>query len=139
MNIIVAFDASEESKNALKAGLQLARQTSGTLTAVHSFQKNVIETARGSRNAIIEDFDTAVARSERVIAAAEKIADEQDVDITTKTLHGDPVEKITDYAHGKDDTTIYVGHRKVAATKAAVGSVAQRLIKDSPVPVTVVN
>jgi nucleotide-binding universal stress UspA family protein len=139
MELIVAFDATEESKNALRSAIQMARRTGAKVTAVHSVEQSVSETETDGGHPIIEGLDTAVERGDRVIQHARDLAGELDYDIETDVAYGSPADTVIDYATTREEAAIYVGHRSFAAGKPAVGSVAQRLIRDSPVPVTVVN
>lgn len=139
MELIVAFDASEESKSALESAIKLAKRTDADVTAVHSIQQTVSETETDSGHPIIEGFDDADERGKRALESAETVAAAHEFDISTDVTYGDPVQSVVEYATGFDDSAIFVGHRTVAAQKSAVGSVAQGLIRESPVPVTVVN
>lgn len=139
MELIVAFDASDESKSALKSAIELAKRTDADVTAVHSIQQTVSETETDRGYPIIEGFDDADERGKRVLDDARHVAESADFDITTDVTYGDPVNSVIEYVSDSEDSAIFVGHRAIAAQKSAVGSVAQGLIRESPVPVTVVN
>jgi nucleotide-binding universal stress UspA family protein len=139
MELIVAFDASEESKNALHSAIEMAQRLEGTVTVLHAFEQSVRPTDSGTPGQLIEDFDSAVERSNRIMTSARAIADSLEFDIDTEIVQGNPTDRVLEYTEQHDQSMIYVGHREVAGTKPGVGSVAQRLIRDSPVPVTVVN
>lgn len=140
MELIVAFDATSESKKALRSAVELSQEMQADVTALHAVEKGVSETQYDAGgHPIIEGFDTAVERGDRVINTAQDIADELDADINTDITYGNPVDSIIEYAQTRENASIYVGHRDIASQQTAIGSVAQRLIQHSPIPVTVVN
>ncbi len=68
-----------------------------------------------------------------------KMAD-KGIDVTTKVLLGDPAEEITQYAGDQGaDLIVVATHGKSGPSRWAMGSIAERVSRASPIPVLLVR
>jgi len=68
------------------------------------------------------------------------LAADSDADLETERTVGDPAREIVDYAEDHEIDQIVMGsHGRTGATRLLLGSVAELVVRRSPVPVTVVR
>jgi len=138
MAILVAFDDSDPSKKALEYALdQFPNEEIITL--------HVIDPARHIETSGIHvDWSAEMDRREAVAEAlseeAEVIAASRDTTVTTRTILGRPEREIVLFAEQEDVDHVVVGSRgRSGISRAILGSTADRVVRRSPVPVTVVR
>ncbi|MFC7006898.1 universal stress protein [Halalkalicoccus salilacus] len=74
------------------------------------------------------------------MADAERRAEQHGVEITTAIERGPPGSTIVEYAEENDVDRIVMGsHDRSGISKILLGSVAEDVVKESPVTVTVVR
>ena len=130
MHILVAFDGSTESENALARALEITDVTDAEVTVVH---------------AVHEADSGGTEDPQAVLDAASERAKDQNISIETELLVGDPIERLTEYAESTDIDVIYIGHGGLAqkgdsapeSAEESMGSVAKGLLENTSVPVTV--
>lgn len=135
MHILVAFDRSTESDNALVNALDVIDALGGTVTAVHAAEDADPSTEAGA----------GVERAEAILEEAVDLADRHDTSIETEVLAGEPIDAISEYAESTDVDAIYVGHRGFSSdpaefpggSRGPLGSIAKGLVEATEVPVTV--
>ncbi len=134
--ILVAFDGSESSKNALKQAIKLACSEGCWITVVSvvpPYEGDLSLTSVGNiRKAMREPMEKALSEAEE-IAKAERAA------IKTVCEEGEPYERIVDLAEGENFSLIVMGRRGLRPLeRALIGSVTARVIGYSQVDVLVV-
>lgn len=142
--ILVPLDGSDQATAALEYALT---QFSGAdITVVH-----VIETGSASGigagytaphhgEALEEEREAAEDHAERLFREAQDLADEYGVTLTTATEYGRPIRSIIDYTEENDIDQIVIGsHGRSGASRILLGSVAETVVRRSPVPVIVVR
>ncbi|WP_254765796.1 universal stress protein [Salinilacihabitans rarus] len=149
MELLVAVDRSEESRNALEYALDLAAAFEANLTVVHSVDPAVYDRGGSAPVADVPDADErlvlenvadAEERGERLLEEAAEEAADRGVEAGTELLYGDPVETISGYADEGAVDGIVVGHRGHSGrARELLGSVARGLVEEATVPVTVVR
>jgi nucleotide-binding universal stress UspA family protein len=119
--VVVALDGSSTAREAVPAGLSLARAVGASVRIVH--------VAR-SDDAPVEDW-------ERVVATFV----EGGVDTTFEVLDGfDPAAAIADAAKRHAATFVVAAtHGRTGLARVTMGSVVQRIVRRSPCPVLVVR
>lgn len=145
MHILVAFDRSRESNNALVSALDIIDTLDGTVTVVH-----VVDTDNSPSSSVNTSRDGSEAtygseRGEAVLREAVERATKRDISIETEGLVGDPIEVISDYAEENDVDAIYIGHRGFSSevpdssgqSRGPLGSIAKGVVEATEVPVTV--
>lgn len=138
--ILVPVDGSEQSKEALEYALEHFEDTE--ITAI-----NVIDpieagyTAQATVPGYSEEwFEQAKDAAEELFDEAQQIADEYDKDIKTTTEVGRPSRAIVDYGEENDFDHIVMGsHGRSGVSRILLGSVAESVVRRSPVPVTIVR
>jgi nucleotide-binding universal stress UspA family protein len=84
--------------------------------------------------------ENARERTEQVLDAAERRAADYGVSVTTETVVGPPSRAIVEWAENNDVDGIVIGsHGRDGVTRVLLGSVAETVVRRSPVPVTVVR
>lgn len=139
-HVLVAFDESPQSESALRFALRTF--SDATITVIH---------VNDPREWIIDgdDFDRFYSEvsAERVresaretLDRAEEIAADRDRVIRTETVTGKPSDEIVAYAENNDVDHVFVGsHGRTGLERFLVGSVAENVVRRSPVPVTVMR
>lgn len=98
-----------------------------------------------SPEAITEEFwsrrvEDARARSEELLSEAEVRVREAGVEATIESETGPPARTILDAADERDVDQIVIGsHGRTGLERVFLGSVAETVLRRSPVPVTVVH
>ena len=83
---------------------------------------------------------SAEERTQKVLDEAEARAAEHDVTVTAETVIGMPSRAIVEWAENNDIDGIVIGsHGRKGVTRVLLGSVAESVVRRSPVPVTVVR
>ena len=129
MDVLVPIDGSDCSTRALRFAAEFARRYEATLHVVH----------------------VSAERDERVrdlLAEAEKTLSAEDVAFDAAVVSGDagglkPADrvgaKILDLVDERDFDHVVMGHHGVGRVEELIlGSTAERVVRDAPVPVTVI-
>lgn len=138
-NVLVPFDGSEPAKGALEYAFETFPDS--TVTAFY-----VIEVPGGYWTAF-EDVETempgyerASERAEEIVAEATEIGADHDRDVTTEIETGRPKQLVVDRAEEDDVDAIVIGsHGREGVSRILLGSVAEAVVRRSPVPVVVVR
>jgi len=138
--ILVPFDDSEPAREALAYAFDLFPDEEFVVLAVVdpaslSSIPNTADDADTDHDA--EEFLDDAADQ---LAAAETIADEHGVDVDTRTRTGTPAQQIIDVAECDAIDHVVIGsHGRSGVARILLGSVAEVVVRHSPVPVTVVR
>lgn len=135
--ILIATDDSEPARKAVAEAITQADAFDASLHAV-----SVIETAEPQP----AFNDSAVDSEEEIPAeqAVQRVVSEAnsrtlDQNVVSAVLRGQPASAVLQYASEHDIDLIVVGtHARDGIDRLIVGSVAERIIRDSPVPVVTV-
>jgi nucleotide-binding universal stress UspA family protein len=140
-NIMVPLDGSSFSRDAMLAGLRIAARSGATLRLVKVAMAPAIP---GTPDGLTHTGEAAkdkhsLALSSLYAAAAECRA-HANIPVIASLEHGPIVEALTAYAHRNDVDLIVMKTRGQSGVKRLwFGSVADRLIRESRVPVFVVR
>lgn len=139
--ILLAIDGSEGSRKAARFASDLARETRAQLIIL-----TVLERPTMVPFGPLDAWAYGTRESEQQVAAVKKMMDEvtsalgDQVAAEKRVEFGVPAEVIGDQAEKSGAELIVVGsHGHSAAGRWLVGSVADRLVHHSKVPVTVVR
>jgi nucleotide-binding universal stress UspA family protein len=129
VNLLLAYDGSEPADAALD--LAVAQFTPERVTALYVFDPDGAEG---------EDLDDpARERASEVLPAVTARVDGA-ADVETVHAVGDPAEEIVAYAEANDVDHVVLGsHGRQGMSRLLLGSVAETVVRGSPVPVTVVR
>lgn len=149
MKLLVGMDGSDEAERALARAITIADATDGSITIAHAVDPGAydaggtepIETAADADDRlIVESTEAAEDRGLDVLDDAAAFAADRGHDVETELLYGDPATVLTEYAANQGFDAIYVGHRGLSErAEALLGSVANTIVEQSSVPVTVVR
>ena len=135
--IVVATDGSAGGREAVQAGLELARAARAIATIVH---------VRHAPLPFVGDPFYQRALSAEVRAARDVVDDataqaaQADVEVESEILEGDPATEILRVARQRDAALIVVGSRGLGRIAGAlVGSVSSAIVRRADRPVLVVK
>jgi nucleotide-binding universal stress UspA family protein len=137
-SILVPADGSQEMEAIVEQAIELASLCDATIHALHVVDEraymSVPDDARDMVRETLED-DAKVA-TEGVVSEAEEVG----VDVERELRWGDPAAGILSYAVEADIAAIVMGtHGRTGYERYVMGSVAEKVVRLSPVPVLVVD
>ncbi|AGB30570.1 UspA domain-containing protein [Natrinema pellirubrum DSM 15624] len=138
MHQLVALDDSEPGWAALEFACR--EHPDDDLTVVHAVDptdSGYGEMAHLGPEGLLERQREA---AEELLAEADERAAEYDCALETATIVGQPAEAIVDFAVENGVDRIVVGsHGRTGFSRVLLGSVAERIARQAPVPVTIVR
>ncbi|MDF0590130.1 universal stress protein [Candidatus Methanocrinis natronophilus] len=138
--ILIATDGSEHSLQAAKTGIDLPKLSGGRVTALYVVDPGVLSDV--SHN-IVDDVVEGMRRSmmkeaEKAMTFVEELAKAAGVPVEKKIVEGYPAEVILEISKGMD--LVVVGSMGCTGlTRFLLGSVAEKVVRNSEVPVMVVQ
>jgi len=135
--IVVAVDGSKQSVKALAWALDLAAKYDAEVTTVTvvkppEFSPTISE--------VDEFYTDAENHCRPMLEKLRQQGKEQYIDVKTEILRGHPAESIVKYAYDNKADLIITGTRGLGGFKnLVIGSVAQKVVTYSKIPVLVVK
>lgn len=136
-SVLVPFDGSEFSKNALNRACQLSKIDSAEITVMYVIPRY---------EEMVEFFMTASIRSslfqegERIVSGAVSLSSTHGITVNKEIVEGNPAEKILESAKKmKNDLIVMGSHGHRGISKAIIGSTAEEVIIHAPCPILVVR
>lgn len=143
--ILIATDGSKHSEKAAEKGIEMAKLSQGTITAVYVVDIGK-EYAIGDMSLNVTDDIIAGIRSslqkqgESATKQIEEMAKTAGVPVERRVLEGHPAEDILKLAEDSKMSLIVVGSIGVTGLdKFLLGSVTEKVVRNSKVPVLVVR
>jgi len=139
-HVLVPMDDSEQAWTALDYALSEFDDV--RVTVLHVIDPiDAGLSARATLPGYSEEwYERAKADAEALFVEAKETARERGVDLTTHLEHGRPARSVIDYVEDHDMDQIVMGsHGRSGVTRILLGSVAEAVVRRSPVPVTVVR
>jgi len=136
--VLVAYDGSAQSEAALEHALEAFPDAElHVVTVVDPAEATYASTEE--LPAISEAwYDEAIDSAEDILATAREQAGDRE--ILTDTVVGRPGRSIVEYAEDEDVDQVVTGsHGRTGVSRLLLGSVAETIVRRSPVPVTVVR
>ena len=135
-NILLPYDGSEGAAEVLHHAGELAHWADATVQVLY-----VADTARDSVTVVEgHTVDALVQRGEDVVAEAAKTLDTLAVSHDTDVVQGNPAPTIVEYAERYDqDLVVMPTHGREGVSRYLVGSVAEKVVRLSSVPVLTVR
>lgn len=138
--ILVPIDGSQQSHDALEYALEEFHDDDITII-------NIVDpieagyTAQATVPGYSEEwYEQAQEEAEALFEDAQDIADEYGVTLKTATEVGRPSRTIVDYADENGFDHIVMGsHGRSGVSRILLGSVAEAVVRRSPIPVTIVR
>lgn len=137
---LVPTDGSPLSRKALERAL--ASHPDAEIMVLHVMDPMLAMYEAEARGlpAAREWFDRIEDRADEIGAEAESLAADHDREVTTVVETGRPARAILDYVHDHGIEHVVMGsHGRSGVSRLVLGSVAEQVIRQSPVPVTVVR
>ena len=131
--ILIPTDGSTGTTHVAMQAIDLAKQYYGELYVL-----SVVETG-GLLPGSDETAEDLQRESERAVRQVEAMASTHGVSVETAIREGDPSDEILAYADEIDADAIVAGtHGRTGVQRQLIGSVAERLVRHSPIPVMTV-
>lgn len=139
-HVLVPIDGSPQADAALEYALEEFEDTEITVLNVI----DPIEAGYTSQATVPgyseEWFEQSKAAADELFEDAQAAADEYGVDLATATEVGRPSRTIVSYAEDNDVDQIVMGsHGRSGVSRILLGSVAENVVRRSPMPVTIVR
>ena len=139
MAVLVAYDGSAPARKAVEHAFE-------THSGEEIILLRVVEAAEGSTGAGIELLKDMFRERETEISEGfgdevSDIVSTDGVDFRTETAVGQPAREVVAFAEENDEIEhIIIGsHGRKGVSRVLLGSVAENIVRRSPVPVTVVR
>ncbi|QLK27524.1 universal stress protein [Natrinema zhouii] len=133
--VVVATDGSESVKRAIDVALDLADRFEADVHALSVVDASEVD---ASPEQLREELRTALeTTADAAIATVEERAERE---VTTEIRKGRPAAEICEYAREIDADVVATGTRgRHGENRLLLGSVAERIVRISPVPVLTVR
>ncbi|MFW5903416.1 MAG: universal stress protein [Halolamina sp.] len=134
-NVLVPTDGSESAADALAAGIDVATASDAGLHLLHVVEES------GFGLAFAGDDEAVEAEASEVLEAAAETAREAPIEsVTTALERGSVHEEVLAYVEDNEVDLVVVGtHGRTNLDRYLLGSVAEKLVRSSPVPVMTVR
>lgn len=138
--VLVPFDASAMSKRALEHALD--QFDGATITALYvAYPTNEEYESGDSTFDVFDNWeDERTEHVESVLSTADEIASERGRSVDTESIDGTPADAVVEFADEHELDHVVLGSTgRDGLTRLLLGSVAETVIRRSPVSVTVVK
>lgn len=142
--VMVPLDGSEMAERALPYGEELARRLGVPINLVHVLPEN-LKIKIGNRTTSMWDREWEVAGqldvvTEGYVAGIGRRLGKEGLLAGWEVPKGDPGQTITEYAHSDPGTIVVIAtHGRSGVRRAAIGSVAEKVVRGTHAPVLVVG
>lgn len=138
-HVLIPLDRSEQSDRALTHAIDEIPDVRMTILSVID-PSSGYSTGAGTPGAAEVWYKTEKQRTETLLSNARQTAAAADIPVETVTETGRPAPTIVEYAETHDIDQIIMGsHGRQGVSRLLLGSVAESVVRRSPVPVTVVR
>lgn len=138
--ILVPYDGSPLSQRALERAIAKHPDDQITVLYVIDPMLAVYEAEAKGLPAASTWYDRMTERADEICAEAIDRAGEHDCEITSVTENGRPARTILEYAGDNDIDHIIMGsHGREGVSRLILGSVAEGVMRQAPIPVTIVR
>ena len=138
--ILIATDGSENGRQAISAGMEIARLSQGKAYALYVIDNtDLLQGKEGQKWKMLMEEQFKSFGLE-LTATVEEAAKTAGIEVEFITLEGNPAEKILNFAEKQDIDMIVVGSLgKTVTERFLLGSVSERVVRNAKVPVLVVH
>jgi nucleotide-binding universal stress UspA family protein len=161
-HLLVAFDGTEDSKEALELGINLSKQLQSELSVIHSQKEGIYNEDSVNENMILfapnssyppddmrnyplvpepTEYVGSEVDNKKVMAIeseARRILDLHNVNAHINVTFGEPSDSIVSYANENEADLIVVGSRDISGLKRLLfGSVSEKVSHHSNIPVLI--
>lgn len=137
MAILVAYDGSEPARDAVEYAIEEHAEKEIVLLRVVDVASGATEAGFNLAQEKLRDLRNDV--HEEISDDVLDMLEAAGVEFTTEVVFGDPAREIVAYAEENGIEGILVGsHGRKGVSRMFLGSVAEKVVRRAPVPVTVV-
>jgi len=138
MRVLVPIDDSDPAREALEHAITTFPDAE--ITVLHVINPSLVM----RHGEMAYDYERLMGleeeEAETLFETAREIADDHDASVTTEIVIGRPSRGIVEFATENDVDQIVLGsHGRSGVSRVLLGSVAERVVRRAPVPVTVVR
>lgn len=138
MRVLVPIDDSDPARAALEHAV--TTHPDATIMVLHVIDPSLTMHYGEMSYDYERLIDIEEERTESLFETAREIADEYGASIETETVIGKPSRSIVTFTGENDIDQIVLGsHGRSGVSRVLLGSVAERVVRRAPVPVTVVR
>ncbi|MDG5775108.1 universal stress protein [Haloarculaceae archaeon H-GB2-1] len=131
-DILVPTDGSQGAKAALEHGIEIGSQWDATLHTLF-----VVDTRVARSGPLLE---TLREEGRQAVRDVEVTGTQAGLTVVTEIVEGNPHEEILEYVSEHDIDMVVMGtHGRTGIDRVVMGSVAERVVRRSPVPVLTVR
>lgn len=140
-NILVPTDGSDASAEALDHALSLASQYDARIHGLYVVDSQSYGLVEEGKSPVTETVrENLREEGSAAVASVEEAAEAAGVDAEVRVAEGDVHRRILDYAADEDIDLIVMGtHGRRGLDRLLLGSVTERVVRSSPVPVLTVR
>lgn len=139
-NVLVPYDGSPLSQRALERAITKHPDDQITVLYVIDPMLAVYEAEAKGLPSASTWYDRMTEQADEICAEARERAGERDCTITTATENGRPARTILTYADEHEIDHIIMGsHGREGVSRLILGSVAEGVMRQAPIPVTIVR
>ena len=140
-NIVIATDGSENTQKAISYGIEIAKLSGATVHALYvldiSSFSSIPMSSEGGWEAMYEILKT---EGEKAVSVVKNLGEAAGVEVREIVLEGHPVNEIIEFAESNNVDLIVMGTLgKTGFDRFLLGSVAEKVVRGSKVPVMVVR
>jgi nucleotide-binding universal stress UspA family protein len=138
-NILIATDGSENTMRAISYGIEIAKLSGATVHALYVVNASplISENWTIGRKSI---YEIIRSEGEKAVSEVKKIGEASGVEVREVVLDGYPSNEIIDFTENNDIDLIVMGTLgKTGLDRFLIGSVAEKVVRGSKVPVMVVR
>jgi len=137
-NIVIATDGSENSLKAISYGIKLAKLSGATIYALHVVDTySLSQSWTAGRETMYENLKED---GQKATLKVKEYAEATGVEVKEVLLEGHPSKEIIDFAEKNNIDMIVMGTLgKTGLDRFLMGSVAEKVVRNSKVPVLVVR
>jgi nucleotide-binding universal stress UspA family protein len=138
--ILVPTDFSEQSAAALDYAIPLAAKLGARVHVVHAYELPIIGFPDGAMTVSAEMASRIIDAAQKALHDLEETYGKRGVNLTTSLEQADPREGILAAARKTEAGLIIMGtHARRGVARALIGSVAESVLRTSPIPVLTVH
>ncbi|MDI9396152.1 MAG: universal stress protein [Euryarchaeota archaeon] len=138
-NIVIATDGSENSLKAISCGIEIAKLSGATIHAIHVVDTPpaISKVWTAGKDMI---YEMMISDGKKIMHKVKKIIKDSGVEVREILLYGHPGEEIIKFAENNNMDLIVIGTLgKTGLERFLMGSVAEKVLRYSKVPVMVVR
>lgn len=145
-HILVPTDGSEVAETAVDHAVDIAKKYDADIHALYVADTDKIAYGVGAakvervRQGDFEEMPELKKQAEEATSYVTDQGEKHDITVTTHLAGGKPHQQIADYVQSEDIDLVVMGsHGRAGVSRALLGSVTERTIRSTDVPVLVVD